>query len=161
MENGGQGEVDGRRARLDGSRRLRVRLQSDGRGTLRLELPLPEGARVERVAGPPLGAGAAGRSRARAAAAAPEVALDRAGASFTVASGTREYVIDAAGSEAGSPDAPRADEPEGRRSRDGGAEGTAAGGASGELPFTGLALVLVLLAGVALTATGRALRRRS
>jgi len=75
--------IDGRRARLDGGELLRVRLESDGEGRLRLELPLPRGAVARRIDG----------SAPKAATAAPEVALDRDGATFEVAGGAREYEI--------------------------------------------------------------------
>ncbi len=90
LENMAAATISGRRARLDGARPLRVRLVSDGASAVRLNLPLPKGARVRRIEGGPLGASAAGTSSA-----APEVALSRRRAVFTVAAGTREYEISA------------------------------------------------------------------
>jgi hypothetical protein len=43
----------------------------------------------------------------------------------------------------------------------GGAQGALSGGGEGTLPFTGLNLVLIVLAGIALIGTGVLLRRRS
>ena len=63
------------------ARRLRVRIDSDGNGTMRLELPLPAGARARRTGGPPV----PGSS--------PEVTVDRAGATFRAARGSRTYSI--------------------------------------------------------------------
>jgi len=166
LENVAQGTVDGPRARLDGSKRLRVKVASDGAGTVRLELALPAQARAERVEGTPV-AGAtasparASRERARAAAAAPEVALDRSGATFTVAAGTRTYVIDAAapadGAPAGDPGGPETGDDEPPAARD--ENDDEAGG--GSLPFTGLTVALLALAGLAMLGGGALLRRRS
>ena len=83
LDNVSRATIDGRRARLDGGELLRVRLESDGEGRLRLELPLPRGAVARRIDG----------SAPKAATAAPEVALDRDGATFEVAGGAREYEI--------------------------------------------------------------------
>jgi hypothetical protein len=77
LENLRRATIDGRRARLDGARRLRVRIDSNGAGTVRLKLALPAGARVTRVGGGP----------------APEVSVNRGGATFTVAAGNRAYSI--------------------------------------------------------------------
>jgi len=84
LDNVRRATIDGERARLDGDEPLRVRIQSDGDGQMRLDVPLPRGAKVRRIDGPPLSA---------AGAAAPEVSLDRDGASFDVGEGTREYEI--------------------------------------------------------------------
>ncbi|HLL87309.1 MAG TPA: hypothetical protein VK387_08365, partial [Thermoleophilaceae bacterium] len=73
LENLSRAVLDGRRAKLSGLRALRVHITADGRGTMRLNLPLPAGARARRVEGGPVpGAG-------------PEVVLDRGGATFRVA----------------------------------------------------------------------------
>jgi len=90
LENMAAATISGRRARLDGTKPLRVRLTSDGASSVRLNLPLPKGAKVRRVDGGPLTASAAG-----AGSAAPEVTLTRRGAVFTAAAGTREYLISA------------------------------------------------------------------
>ena len=89
LENIRSATVDGLRARLRGSRALRVRLASDGAGSLRLNIPLRRGTRVRRVEGGPLTGAAAGA----AGAPAPEVTVNRRGATFTVGAGTREYLI--------------------------------------------------------------------
>jgi hypothetical protein len=158
LENVGSGTVDGARARLDGGRRLRVKLTSDGAGRVRLDLPLREGARAERVSGTAVSSSRTRTSALRAA--APEVALDREGATFTTAAGTREYVIDVADADtsesADDPAREQAGEPRGAGPPAAG--GTAAGG---RLPFTGWSLILVLLAGLVLGGTGAALKRRS
>ncbi len=83
LENLARGTIDGRRARLEGDEPLRVRLESDGRGRIRLNVPLPRGAVVRRIDGGPVSS----------AATAPEVSLDRRGATFDVADGNREYRI--------------------------------------------------------------------
>lgn len=176
LENVAAATVDGRRARLDGDRRLRVRVESDGRGRARLALPLPRGARVSRVAGEPVPAEAgatsgaeAGGASAQAAAAAPEVRLDRDGATFTVAAGTRTYeIFDAAA--AGRDDdggLGRDDRRRGGGDGDGGDDdgagtgATAVAAAGGSLPFTGLAVAGLLVAGAGLLAAGASLRRRA
>jgi hypothetical protein len=168
LENVAAATVDGRRARLDGSRRLRVRVESDGGGQARLALALPRGARVERVAGeavPAVGAVRSGTGPARAAAAAPEVKLDRDGATFTVAAGTRTYVIDAAGSGGRDDDAGLGRDDRRRGGGGGDDDGGAGTGAAavaaadgGSLPFTGLALAGLLLAGACLLAAGLRVR---
>jgi len=80
LRNVGAGELDGRRARLDGNRRLRVVLDSDGPATIRLSLPFPRNARVERVD--------------EEAEPAPEVAVDAGGATFALpGAGRRTYVF--------------------------------------------------------------------
>ena len=155
LRNTATARLDGRRAKLDGSQRLRVKVGADGAGRLRLDVPLPAGARVERTAGQPL-----------TRAAAPEVQLDRAGASFTLASGTREYVITA---EAADAPEPRDDDPDGSGRGDddpGGGTTEATGRVSprsggGTLPFTGLLIPLLLLAAALLLLGGKALRRHS
>ncbi len=148
LRNTANARLDGRRARLDGAQRLRVKVTSDGGGKVRLDLPLPAGVRVERIAGEPLSA-----SRADA----PEVALDRDGASFTVGSGVREYVITTEADSTGAP----GDDDRGDSGGDGGGDGggdvgddpsaagtvTAAGDAGGSLPFTGLAVLVLAAAG--------------
>ena len=156
LRNTANALLDGRRARLDGAQRLRVKVTSDGGGKMRLDLPLPAGVRVERTAGEPLTA-----SRVEA----PEVELDRAGASFTVGSGTREYVIT---TEAAAGDSPAdAEDDPGSSGGDGDDDPTAAGevnatgSAGGSLPFTGLAVLLLALIGALLLAGGRALKRHS
>jgi len=85
LENLDRATIDGRRARLRSDRRLRVRIAADGPGGMRLDLRLPAGARARRVGGGPVPGGAR------------EVSIDREGATFRVARGTRTYVIDAAG----------------------------------------------------------------
>ena len=80
LRNVGSGEIDGRRARLDGSRRLRVVLDSDGPATVRLDLPFPRPVRVERIG--------------EEAEPAPEVTTDAAGATIQVPSaGKRTYMF--------------------------------------------------------------------
>jgi len=79
LRNVASGEIAGTRARLDGSRRLRVSVDSDGPATLRLALPFPAGIRVERVDGE--------------AEPAPEVAVDAAGATLSVPGGQRTYLF--------------------------------------------------------------------
>ena len=144
LANIGRARVTGSRARLRGDRPLRVRLQSDGAGALRLDVALPAGATAERVEGPPLPG-------------VREVALDRRGARFTVGAGTRTYLI--------RPARP-ADRDGGGPGRDNGGaapggEGAGGGaGAGGALPFTGLALGLPALLGLALVLAGVALRGR-
>ena len=91
LENVSRGTIDGRRARLRGDDPLRVRLTSDGRGQIRLDVPLPKGAVARRIDG----------GGVSSSAATPEVELDRGGASFTVARGTREYKIFVPGDSAG------------------------------------------------------------
>ena len=81
LNNLARAAIDGRRARLSASRRLRVRIDSDGEGTMRLNLPLRAGTRARRTDGPP----APGPAR--------EVTLDRAGATFRTARGSRTYEI--------------------------------------------------------------------
>ena len=157
--------VTGSRARLRGDEPLTVRVRSDGSGALRVDVPLPAGATVERVEGPAVpgaasrrrSVGSPARRRARAAAAAPEVQLDRTGASFRVAEGSRTYVIGPA--QADQPTPPD-DRPSSDAERDGvgGSPGDEPG--AGSLPFTGLALGLVALLGLALALGGRHLRRR-
>ncbi len=87
LENLRQATIDGRRARLTGRRTLRVRIDADGPGTMRLDLRLPAGARARRVAGGPVPGSA------------PEVSIDGDGATFRVGGGVRNYAIEA--SEAG------------------------------------------------------------
>jgi hypothetical protein len=167
--------VTGRRARLNGDEPLRVRLQSDGSGTLRLDVPLPDGSTVERIEGPPVpGTGATTR------AAAPEVTLDRGGASFRVAEGSRTYLINPPPATAGQGGSGQGgageDRPGGGRGGGGAGEGGGGGDDSraadeaagsggggdggGSLPFTGLALAITALLGIALTLVGGGLRRR-
>ena len=81
LQNMGRATIDGRRARLDGTRKLRVRIDSDGAGTMRLELPLAPGTRVRRIDGTPVPGSAA------------EVTVDRAGATFRAANGSRTYEL--------------------------------------------------------------------
>ena len=78
LENVRSGRIDGRRARLRGSRPLFVKLRSDGPARIRLALRLPRGAKA-RVRG--------SRRRARG------VKLSGSGATFKVRAGTREFVI--------------------------------------------------------------------
>ena len=162
LKNVSAATVDGPRARLDGDRVLRVRVASDGSGTARLDLDLPEGAVVERESGPaPTAASSAARARA-AQVPAPEVDLDRQGATFALSSGTRSYVIrPVAASEpdvrAGGPGDD--DSPDDERPADDSDD--TAGSGSGSLPFTGLAVLLVALTGLALAGGGRLLRSRA
>jgi Prolyl oligopeptidase family len=79
LRNVGAGEIAGVRARLDGSRRLRVTTDSDGPARLRLNLPFPAGTTVERVD--------------RESEPAPEVALDRDGATLNLTGGQRTFVF--------------------------------------------------------------------
>ncbi len=81
LDNIKRAVVNGHGAKLEGRRPLRVRIASDGRGRVRLDLRLPEGAVARRIGG----AGAAAR--------APKVAVDRRGATFRVARGEREYLV--------------------------------------------------------------------
>ncbi len=163
LENVAQARFDGVRARLDGERRLRVKVVSDGRGSARLDLSLPDNVRVTRTEGGPVPAATAARRggpQGRAAAAAPEVELDDGGASFTVAAGSRTYVIDAARVQrrgGGGTDRGRGgrDEPEQRDPM----PVAEVGEGGGSLPFTGLALGLILLAGACLLAAGITVRR--
>ena len=59
LDNIRRAKIDGRGARLDGDRPLRVRIASDGDGRARLELPLPDDATASRIDGPPVPSGAA------------------------------------------------------------------------------------------------------
>jgi hypothetical protein len=156
LENLKHARLDGSRARLDGSKRLTVHLDSDGSGQLRLDLPLPDGAHVERVEGGPVTA-----SRGRAVrASAPEASLDANGVTFSVASGARTYVIDSAvASAGGGDDSGDGSEPPAQHADSSGSGETSAGG-GGSLPFTGLALGLPLLLGLLLAIGGRSMRRR-
>jgi hypothetical protein len=161
LENVGAARVTGDRARLSGDEPLRVRIESDGDGSLRLDVALPEGVTAERIEGPPVpGVGTArarAAARARATAAAPEVQLDRRGASFRVAQGTRTYLIgrpQAAAQEGGG----RPGDEGTRRRTDSGGDTGAAG--SGGLPFTGLAVAVMVLLGLALLLAGSGLRRK-
>jgi hypothetical protein len=164
LDNIGRATVAGERASLDGSRALTVRLRSDGAGTLRLDVPLPAGATVERTEGPAVSGASAARSTVRAAASAPEVDLSRTGASFRVASGTRVYVIRPAASSSGSGGA-GGENGSGNGGGPGGdgSGGTAgaSGGGGGSLPFTGLAAALLVAVGLSLVAAGRVVRRRA
>src|SRR5665809_34592 len=54
LDNVRRATIDGERAKLDGDEPLRVRIESDGDGRMRLDVPLPKGAQVERIDGPPL-----------------------------------------------------------------------------------------------------------
>ena len=81
LENLARATIDGRRARLDGRRRLRVRIDADGEGSVRVNLALPPDARARRIEGTPVPG------------ASPEVTLDRSGATFRVAKGSRAYFI--------------------------------------------------------------------
>ena len=90
LENLERATIDGRRARLSGRRRLRVRIAADGPGRMRLALRLPAGARARRVIGDPVPGGA------------PEVSIDGDGATFRAESGERTYVIEVSGRSVGS-----------------------------------------------------------
>ena len=81
LQNMARATIDGARARVTAARRLRVRIDSDGDGALRLNLALPSGARARRTDGPP------------APGSAPEVTVDRGGATFRAAKGSRTYEI--------------------------------------------------------------------
>ena len=160
LQNVGRATVAGRRARLEGGQPLTVHVESDGGGRMRLNLALPRGATVERTDG---------KRAARAAAAAPEVDLDRRGATFRLANGSRTYVIRPAEDRGGG------DSDDGRGGEtDDGTGGTAggdqagggpsagtAGTAGGSLPFTGFAVGIVAALGLLMTLAGRALRRRT
>ena len=78
LENIAQASVDGKRARLDGRRPLRVTLTSDGAGTVEVRLPFPAGAQAVLVSG-----GGAGWS----------ASVTASGATFTTATGTATYEI--------------------------------------------------------------------
>lgn len=78
LDNVGEAVIDGRRARLDGDDRLRVRFESDGGGLVRLELPLPDDVQARRVGSD---------------SSAQEVDLDSDGATFGLTGGTQEFVI--------------------------------------------------------------------
>jgi hypothetical protein len=82
LQNLARATIDGLRARLDGDRRLRVRIDADGPGTVRLNLPFPPGVRPRRIEGGPVGGSG------------PEVSVDRNGATFRVGSGSRAYFIE-------------------------------------------------------------------
>jgi hypothetical protein len=84
LENLARATIDGRRARLSGRRRLVVHLSADGPGDA------PQSAARAGGARPPC-------RRPTLAGSGAEVTLDRAGASFRVASGRRTYVIEVAG----------------------------------------------------------------
>lgn len=170
LDNVSAATIDGARARLSGNKRLRIKVRSDGGGKLRLNLALPANARVQRVEGGPVAGATATRARTRArvraAASAPEADLDRSGVSLATASGTRTYVIETAAaaqdeSTGAAPTTGRArDNPATANSKPRTAAGSAAGSSGGSLPFTGLQLLGVLLAGLALAASGTALRSR-
>jgi hypothetical protein len=169
LENVAGATVDGARARLDGGKRLRVKVASDGAGSVRLALALPANATVERVEGDPLPQAGAARRRARAAAAAPEISLDGDGASFTVAAGTRTYVIEPGragrrGEESMPGDREQGSSP-GDRDEEAGGDGEKAEPAgdsagSGSLPFTGLALGLLVAVALTMLGAGLAVHRR-
>jgi hypothetical protein len=178
LKNIGAATVTGTRARLTGDQPLRVRIESDGDGSLRLDVPLPEGVTVERIEGPPVpGTAARARSartratlassaRARSprarAAAAPEASLDRNGASFRIAQGTRTYLIGPPASTSG-PDREGERAGEGGRTQGGSGgddSGNAGAGGGDSLPFTGLAVGLMALLGLALSLSGGSLRGR-
>ena len=80
LNNIAHARVNGRGAKLTGRDPLRVRVHSDGDGLVRLKLPLPDDAIVRRIEG-------------GEPAPAPEVELDRGGATFDVAEGVRRYRI--------------------------------------------------------------------
>jgi len=176
--NVGDATATGERARLDGSQPLTVKIGSDGAGRLRLDVPLPAGATVERVEGTAVAsARAAGAARARAAVAvaAPEAALDRQGATFTVAAGSRTYRIAPAKIAAAEDDTPSSDSSPAQEGtttppadsgdgdeatdREQGASAAESDG-GGSLPFTGFAAGLVGALGLGLAAAGGVLRRR-
>jgi hypothetical protein len=92
LENLESAVIEGARARLDGRRELRVELTTDGPSTLLLRLPLSPSASVVRVED--------GDERP-----APEVGLERGGASFELSeAGTTTYLIrPAAGPPPGTP----------------------------------------------------------
>lgn len=167
LENVSGATIDGARARLSGDKRLRIKVRSDGTGKMRLNLALPAGARIQRVEGGPVPGAAAARARARAtararaAAAAPEADLDRSGVSLATASGTRTYVIEPASAAQDDSTEPSptndGDNPTGTRKPR--TAGSVDGSKGGSLPFTGLQLLGFLLIGLALAASGAALRR--
>ncbi len=168
LENVSAATVDGARARLDGGERLRVKVASDGAGSVRLALALPANVTVDRVEGDPVPQAAA-RRRARAAGAAPEVSLDGDGASFTVAAGTRTYVIaPAEGAARRGEEETRREEEEsspGDRDEETGGDGgkTEPAGdtvGGGSLPFTGLRLGLLAVIALTMLGAGLALHRR-
>ena len=171
LTNIGRATVTGERARLTGDEPLRVRITSDGDGSLRLDVALPAGVTVERIEGPPVpGTSASARLRAASAqsrgAPAPEVQLDRDGASFRVAEGSRTYLIGPPGTAAAGPAAgERAQARDDSGGGSGGAgddpagAGAGAGGDDGGLPFTGLAVALIALLGLGLALSGGGLRR--
>ena len=182
LENVGRGTIDGRGAKLDGAvgrTPLRVRLESDGDGRMRLDLRLPKDAVARRIDGGAVSSasGAGGATAAGAGAPAPEVALTRRGANFRVAGGEREYriFVPASGGGDGGSDTGGEDGDDGSgggSTTDGGSTGagaptdqvaqlgaTAGSGNGGSLPFTGLALLALVLLGSAALLTGRALRR--
>ena len=174
LDNLSRASVDGRRAKLDGDEPLRVRVRSDGDGQMRLDVRLPAGATVERVGGPAVPGASRAGGEVHAAARAPEVDLTRGGATFRLAEGSRTYLIRPAGTGSGSGGGSGADGGGGGgqdgdgpvgRGDDGGGSDTAGtgttdgGGDGGSLPFTGLALACLVLAGLILLLAGRALRR--
>ena len=170
LDNVGAATIDGRRARLSGDAPLRIKLTSDGGGRLRLSMPLPAGATVERVEGGPvaIAAGTSGASRAAARAAqadagagAPEVDLSESGAEFAIASGTRAYVIRPAAAGTGADDDPGGPSGPGGGGDDDAGAAAGSGGSSedgGSLPFTGLGLALLVVLGALLLSSGVGLR---
>ncbi len=77
LSNVEHARVDGAAAKLSDERALQVKIASDGTGTVRLDVPLAADVEVRRFHGGP----------------APEVTLDRRGATFRVGDRRREYVI--------------------------------------------------------------------
>ncbi|MGI8750441.1 MAG: hypothetical protein ACR2J6_07820, partial [Thermoleophilaceae bacterium] len=65
LNNVSAATLAGARAKLDGDKRLRIKVKSDGAGKLRLNLALPAGARISRVEGAPV-PGAGGTAAASA-----------------------------------------------------------------------------------------------
>ncbi len=80
LENLAAGEIDGVRARLDGTKELRVEVTTDGSSQLGLELPIPAGTTVTKLVG-------------GAEEPAPEVTLETGGAEFDLATGTATYLF--------------------------------------------------------------------
>ena len=174
LENVGSGTVDGVRAKLGSTDETCVKITSDGASTLRIEMPLEEvtALRLKRGGCDRFddGARAARAGQVRAAQAGgdveevgpDEVTLRPGGATIATASGTREYLLARASSTFVAENASDADERDTAGGGGGGGGDTAGAGDSGggDLPFTGLAVAALVMAGALMLVVGLALRRR-